>query len=165
MRCTSCGSEIPDGIKFCTSCGAKVEEPASIDNNFQNPGYQQVGSYQQSYDPNQQAQQYNGYNQTYPQPTQSYAPMNMNMNMNMEDTKPISPLGYIGYNILFSLPLIGIIMLFVFGISGSVNVNVKNYARSFLIIYLVLIVIMIIIAIIAAVAGASLESSLKNYYY
>ena len=56
-------------------------------------------------------------------------------------TKPISPWGYIGYEILFAIPVIG--FLAAIGLAlGSTNVNVKNYARSkFCIILLVIIII------------------------
>ena len=49
--------------------------------------------------------------------------------------KPISAWGYFGYNILFSIPIIGFIFLIVFSFDSS-NINRRNYARSFFIIYL-----------------------------
>ena len=47
--------------------------------------------------------------------------------------KPISAWGYFGYNILFSIPIIGFIFLIVFSFDSS-NINRRNYARSFFII-------------------------------
>ncbi len=43
--------------------------------------------------------------------------------------KPISPLGYVCYNLLFSLPVIGFFCLIAFCFSD--NINVRNYAKSF----------------------------------
>ena len=47
-----------------------------------------------------------------------------------EQYRPIKAWGYFGLNILFSLPIIGFIMLLVFTFSKS-NINRRNYARSF----------------------------------
>lgn len=58
--------------------------------------------------------------------------------------KPIGAWGYIGYNLLFAIPLVGFIMMFVFGFGGTGNVNVRNYARSFLLGYLISIIFIIL---------------------
>ena len=42
----------------------------------------------------------------------------------------LSPWAYFGYNLLFSIPLIGLIMAIVFAFDSS-NLNRRNYARSF----------------------------------
>lgn len=47
-----------------------------------------------------------------------------------KDYTPISMWGYFGYNILFWIPLIGLILVLVFAFGGTRNVNLKNYARS-----------------------------------
>ena len=47
-----------------------------------------------------------------------------------EQYKPLSPWAYFGYNLLFSIPLIGFILLIVFALSND-NINRRNYARSF----------------------------------
>lgn len=60
--------------------------------------------------------------------------------------KPISAWGYFGYNILFSIPIVGFILLIVFSLDSS-NINRRSYARSFFIIYL-LIALVILIAIL-----------------
>lgn len=55
--------------------------------------------------------------------------------------KPISPFGYWGYNILFSIPIIGLIFLIVYAFDSS-NINRRNYARSFFVgIFIVIILI------------------------
>ncbi|MBO4245786.1 MAG: hypothetical protein J5892_03495 [Bacilli bacterium] len=46
--------------------------------------------------------------------------------------KPISAWGYVGYQLLFSIPLIGFIFMLVFAIGGTKNENVKNFAKSYL---------------------------------
>lgn len=61
-----------------------------------------------------------------------------------EEYRPISMWGYFGYEILFSIPLIGWILVIIFAITAQ-NHNLKNFARSqfcFWIIWLVLLIIM-----------------------
>lgn len=60
--------------------------------------------------------------------------------------KPISMWGYFGYNILYSIPVIGIIVLIV-NAFASYNVNVKNYARSYFCGFIIVIIVLIIIMI------------------
>lgn len=57
--------------------------------------------------------------------------------------KPISAWGYFGYNILFSIPIVGFILLIVFSLDSS-NINRRNYARSFFIVYLLFGIILLI---------------------
>jgi len=61
--------------------------------------------------------------------------------------KPISAWGYFGYNILFSIPLVGFIFMLIYSLGGTKNKNLKNFARS----QFIWLIIMIIIAVIAGV--------------
>ena len=48
--------------------------------------------------------------------------------MNEDDRyKPISPLGYIGFQILFAIPVIGLLAVIIISIVAR-NINVKNFA-------------------------------------
>ena len=47
--------------------------------------------------------------------------------------KPISTLGYIGYEIIFAIPIVGWILLFIFAFSKGENINVRNFARSYIV--------------------------------
>ena len=49
-----------------------------------------------------------------------------------DDYTPISPLSYVGYNILFSIPVVGLVFIILWSISSE-KVNLKNYARAQLI--------------------------------
>ncbi len=64
-----------------------------------------------------------------------------------EQYEPISMWGYLGYSILFALPIIGIIMIFVFSFSKDENINVRNYAKSYILIYVIGIVLYLIFAL------------------
>ena len=57
-----------------------------------------------------------------------------------DEYKPISPFGYLGYELLFSVPIIGWIIQLIFAISHK-NINVRNFARSFYCSYLFCIIL------------------------
>lgn len=62
--------------------------------------------------------------------------------------KPISAWGYFGYRILYSIPLIGWIFLFIHAFGAS-NVNVRRHARSyFCTLLLVLVLVGVLVALI-----------------
>ena len=70
-----------------------------------------------------------------------------------ESYKPISMWGYFGYELLFSIPVIGFIILLVFAFGGSGNVNVKNFARSYFCLTILLLILGLIITAFAALGG------------
>lgn len=62
--------------------------------------------------------------------------------------KPITAWGYVGYNLLFSIPLVGQILILVYSFGGTDNINLKNYARSYLCMLLISIIISVVTAIV-----------------
>ena len=66
--------------------------------------------------------------------------------------RPIGAWGYFGYNILFSIPLIGFICLVIFACSSS-NINRRSYARSFFCVWIVALVFFGILLAVAAASG------------
>ena len=73
-----------------------------------------------------------------------------------EKYRPISMWGYFGYQILFSIPIIGFIFLVVFALGGTKNVNKKNFARSYFC-YLVIFVIVAAIAVATGLVGQVIQ--------
>ena len=69
--------------------------------------------------------------------------------------RPLSSWGYIGYNLLFAIPLVGLICMIVFAVDSSYIAR-RNYARSFLIWMLIGIVLSIIIGVLFMVLGVSM---------
>lgn len=72
-----------------------------------------------------------------------------------DEYKPISMWGYFGYQLLFGIPFVGLILLLVFSFGGTRNINLKNFARSY---FCVLIIVLIVLAILfasGAIAGIS----------
>lgn len=74
-----------------------------------------------------------------------------------EEYRPISMWGYFGYQILFSIPCVGFIVLLVFAFGGTKNVNLKNFARSYFCFTIILVVLVVLFTI--AFGGAAAVSS------
>lgn len=72
-----------------------------------------------------------------------------------DEYRPISMWGYFGYEILFSIPIVGFILLLVFSFGGTKNVNLRNFARSYFCFLIVVVILVIIIAVIGGAAAAS----------
>ncbi|MGN0709140.1 MAG: hypothetical protein ACI4LM_02720 [Anaerovoracaceae bacterium] len=68
-----------------------------------------------------------------------------------DDYEPISMWGYFGYEILFSIPVVGWIILIIKAVSAR-NVNVRNFARSY---FCFLIIAIAVIIMILSVTGAA----------
>lgn len=78
--------------------------------------------------------------------------------------KPISPWGYLGFSILYAIPVIGFIFLLIFTFNKS-NLNRRNYARSYWCAFLIVLILALIGAIIAAATGTMDEflDIFRNY--
>lgn len=74
------------------------------------------------------------------------------------DWTPITMWGYFGYQLIFSIPIVGLIMAIIWSFSAK-NQNLKNYARSQ---FCWLIIYMIILVIIASTIG--IGSIFGTYY-
>ena len=68
--------------------------------------------------------------------------------------RPLSPWAYFGYSILFSIPLIGFILLLVFSFD-STNINRRNYARSYFCGLLIGLIFIIFLVAIFTLLGVS----------
>ena len=128
MHCTNCGSNIEDGGAFCSSCGAKVvSEQAQQSVQTQPTSYNQAG-----------------------------APVAPAQKDNMVDlNKPLSVGSYFWMLVLCFIPIVNIVMGFVWGFDSAVNTNRKNFGRAMLI----MVIVMIGLWVILGTAIASLVLS------
>ena len=78
-----------------------------------------------------------------------------------DEYKPISMWGYFGYEILFSISIVGFIVLIVLSINGK-NQNVKNFARSYF--CFTIIVLILLVILLVTVAGAGASAAFGGYY-
>lgn len=87
-----------------------------------------------------------------------------NQNMNIpSEYRPLSAWAYVGYNLLFSVPLIGFIFLIIYAFDNT-NINRRNYARSFFCMMLISLVITIIVWIfIMMVTGVFMFNEAMYY--
>ena len=79
-----------------------------------------------------------------------------------EDHKPISPWGYLGYTLLFCIPVISIIFILIYSFGGTKNINVRNYARSYGIIWIasaIIAALYFVLAIVLFAGGLAAFSS------
>ena len=83
-----------------------------------------------------------------------------NENMLPPEYEPVSVGAYIGYMILFAIPVVGFIMMLVTAF-GSGKKSLKNFARA----YLIVQIIAIVIGIISGVALGLLGAGAMGYYY
>lgn len=84
---------------------------------------------------------------------------NNNMNNIPMEYKPISMWGYLGYQLLFSIPCVGFICMLIFALGGTKNINLKNFARSYLCYILLMIIIFVIffaLGFFSAIASSSM---------
>lgn len=129
--CAACGSEMADDASFCSKCGNSTKGQAQ----------------QQQAQPSVANNNYNTAN------------VNSNMVNIPDEYKPITMWGYFGYQILFSIPCVGFILLLVFSLGGTQNKNLKNFARSYFCFMILIVIIMLIIISVAGV-GAGIYSIL-----
>lgn len=74
--------------------------------------------------------------------------------------KPLSPWAYFGYSLLFSIPLVGLICIFVFALGGGSNINLRNYARSYfcsMALVVILIVVLLFLGVGLGLTGIALS--------
>ena len=112
-------------------------------NPYPNSNQNSYGSYQGP-NPNNTQQALYAQQQPYPQ-YQPSSPAAVPNYVIPEEYKPISAWGYVGYNLLFAIPLAGFILILVFSFGGNNNKNVRNYARSQMIVWLIEIIIIVIL--------------------
>ena len=76
--------------------------------------------------------------------------------------QPISMWGYFGYELLFSIPCVGLILLLVFAFGGTQNVNLKHFARSHFCFMIVVVVLMLILSLFMGQMGMAMFS--RSYW-
>jgi len=152
MFCKNCGKSISDEAKFCNGCGAKTETAQAAANTAPQPS---------AYMPPAQAAPVP---QTYA-PPHPYAPPSAPASYSPQPGRePLRVIQYIGMFLLMSIPLVGIILLFVWSFGGSVNLNKKNFARAMLILSAIGLILSIIFgAALMSIIG-ELLGNMGGYY-
>ena len=142
MFCSNCGKQLPDSAKFCPDCGqpiiiperptvkesepVRAPEPVKEPEPVRAPEPVRVTADEPAFAPT-------------PEPVVP------------EENRPLGPWAYCGYSLLFSIPVIGFILLIVLSFAGK-NVNRKNFARSYWC-WALLVIALILIAVVILVTG------------
>lgn len=159
MFCEKCGTNLPDGARVFNACGAPVEsappsyvvaEPAPAHPVPVAPVYapQAQPAYaaapvQTAYAPQQQQ------SSTYPG--------------QLDGNEPLSLGQYLVMLLLMLVPILNLVMLFVWGFGSSSSLNRKNFARAMLIVSAIMLVISLISSIFLATAVSALFNSYSYY--
>ncbi|MCH5169744.1 MAG: hypothetical protein J1F24_00520 [Oscillospiraceae bacterium] len=175
--CDKCSVANDDAAVFCTGCGAVLPNDnaqetqenqvnqTSAEMNAPQPQQQSYSQPQSTY--SQQGPVYSQMQPPYVQPVGSqpaysqpygYAPINENMLP--EEYKPVTIWQYIGYSILFAVPVIGFIMLLVTAFGSDKSKSLRNFAKA----QLILLAIVIVLYIILFIFAGSIIGELGYYY-
>ncbi|MBQ7012132.1 MAG: zinc-ribbon domain-containing protein [Clostridia bacterium] len=140
-KCNYCGAELSENDAFCGNCGAATEKKESV--NPTPAGTQ----------PNAEHISYSSGNYHQEQPHYYQPPVNNDANI-------VSIGAYIGYSLLFSIPVVGLIISIIMAVNND-NRSLKNYAIAHLIMMgvgvllsIIFSVLMIAVGVIAATEGA-----------
>ncbi|MBR0155192.1 MAG: hypothetical protein IJM22_03880 [Treponema sp.] len=118
-----CYREAEPGRLLCRSCHSAVSEDMTRCSNCNNNLVEQTVS----------SSSYGNYD--------SYS---SDSNYIPDEYAPISMWGYFGYELLFSIPILGWIFIIIKAVSAD-NENVKNFARSYFCIYIIILVIAVLV--------------------
>lgn len=138
MICPGCGAETGNS-QFCTYCGRELR-PKANKSTSQNYG----DNYQQ---PRRQAQQ-----QTY-QPQPRYEDPSYTMGYHPDEH--VSTWGWIGRQILLGIPIVGFILMLVWGFGGSRKRSLVTWARAQILITVFWILVAVAIVVIMMLNGVS----------
>ncbi len=145
MICRNCGGEYPDYKDNCPNCGTR------------NPNV----SYNSQYSAPQNSGNRNGAQYGYQQPVNT-------VYVNEPDVhydEHVSIGGWIGRWIVMCIPIVNIIMLFVWAFGGSRKYSLKTWARARLLLALIVIIALLITVIVLAVSGVNVQEVFKNAKY
>ena len=155
MFCPKCGTEVSDDKAFCPECGNPLKSQAQQASGArQTAGAQQASGGQQTAGAQQSWQATGSQNGARPHPQVQFQSDTVVL---PDEYKPISMWGYFGYEILFSIPIVGFIVLIVLSINGK-NQNVKNFARSYFCFTIIVLILLV------SVAGAGASAAFGGYY-
>ena len=153
MFCSNCGKELQPNMKFCDECGhpaPKMTEPRESKPEEPRP----ENPIQIPVPTTHHTEESRNTSAKEPVDTPIFSPEPEPVVP--AENRPLGPWAYFGYGLLFSIPVIGFILLIVFSFAGK-NVNRKNFARSYwcwLILALALILILVIVLLTGVLRSA-----------
>lgn len=157
MICKNCNAQLPDGTFYCTECGTPTprdevinQEPtvAAQEQPVAEPVIEPVAVSQPTY-------QQNYYSSPAPQ-----SPIVINEEDLPEEYKPLSPISYFGLQMLYSIPIVGLIFMIIFSISRG-NIHRRNFTLAYWIpmIFIIALFIIAFVVMLLFVPTAGISST------
>ena len=134
QKCPSCGAEQPADAAFCGECGAKLDGSSAAD---------------------ALAPPMRAFSDSDAPSHHTCAPLPLD-----DRLKPLTLADYLIMIIAFAVPLVGLILMIVWSVSESTNINRKNFSRAMLIVRLVSIVLSVIAIILFAGVFAAIAEEI-----
>ncbi len=151
MNCSNCGAELKEGVAFCGECGTSVAAAAAVE-----AAADEVAA---SVAP-EAVPEAEVVAEPAPAPASAPAPAPVVKNQDVvvgkfgykgpKKYRPITAWGFFGLDLLYSIPVIGLIFLIIFTFSKG-NINRRSHARSKwcgVIIALAIIIVALIVGLI-----------------
>jgi hypothetical protein len=144
MECKNCGTSYPDYAENCPACGAYNPYAYKAQQERQPRHAQAQPQYQQS----QQQQP------RYQQPVNNvYVSSDV-----YHDDEHVSTWGWIGRWLILCIPIVNLIMLFVWAFGGTKKRSLKTWARAHLLLSLICIIAIAITVIILTANGVDIKT-------
>ena len=148
-QCPYCGSELADDAKFCGECGKVLPEDAPVAIPAEAPVTAEAPA-EPVAAPAAAAE-----------PVQPEAPEAPDMPVVTQvpsRKQMLSTFQYLALGLLYGLPVIGLIFLFIFGAGHPKNGSLKRFSAAMLILRLLFWIVLLVLAIVAMVRNGRLLS-------
>lgn len=147
--CEACGAQIPPGARFCPECGAPAADAPEKQPAFAGAAQQQAPAPQPQPIPQPQPSQPQPvYQQAPPPPQQYYAQQPIQHAPPQQpaprDASPISTIKYLLFMLAFSVPILGLVLAFMWAFGKSSGISLRNFARAQLIVWALVLIISIV---------------------
>ncbi len=163
-NCPNCGAPVGDQESFCSNCGTKIDH-AAPSNNYQPLNTQPDPQPAPQADPFASGQQTTAQSDPFTTPPPAYPQMPYNNTaagsgypMPHYD-EPITVGNWVITLLLMAVPVVNLVLLFIWGFGGDAPETKSNWAKAQLIIMAIAFVASFLLAILMGIGMAALVSA------